>query len=142
MRYPLIPGLVLFMSCLNMTNAFAMDGHWPEEVFDVMDNQRLVIFLENEDIAESPEWQPTKGRSPLSIADVLKLANVWISQNSRLSNAKVHEIELKPISKHEHRWYYLLQLQSKSNGKITEHYIAVLLNGKVVPAIAEPTTIK
>jgi len=142
MRYPLILGLVFFLPSVTMTNAFALDRHWPAEIFEVMDNHRLVIFLDDEDIVKSPEWQPATSPPPLTIAEVLKIVSIWISRDSRLSTAWVHEIELKPIKHHENRWYYLLQLQSTNNGKIEENYIAVLFSGKVVPAIAEPAAIK
>jgi len=144
MRYSILPGLVLLLLSSLTNNAYAVTRHWPVELFDVMDNHTLVIFLGDEDISKSPKWMPSEGRPPLTIEGALKYAREWISHDSSLSKAKVHEIELKPVHNHEkeHSWYYLIQLHTTNNNKTTAHYIAILFNGKVVPAIVKPTSYK
>jgi len=119
-------------------------GHWPVEIYDVMDNNKVVIFLRNEDITASPQWQPADGGPPLTIAATLEHVKSWIEKDEQLKGAEVYEIELKPIQQHEqeHRWYYLVQLHGLRDGKPGDYYIAVLFNGKIVPAVVEPASIK
>lgn len=144
MRYLLLPGLFFGLIFSPLPPAFAGDTQWPVEIYDVMDNQKLVVFLANDDIAASPPWQPAQGGPPVSIAAALEYASQWIEQDPRMKGARIHEIELKPIHEHENenRWYYLLQLRTGESGKRSAYYIAVLFNGKVVPAIVEPASYK
>jgi len=144
MRYLSLTSLLFSLFITPVPAAFAGNEHWPVEIFDVMDNQKLVIFIANEDIAASPQWQPAQGGPPVSIAAALEQARSWIEHEPPLKGARIHEIELKLIHEHEHenRWYYLLQLRTEKDGKISAHYIAILFNGKIVPAIAEPASLK
>ena len=144
MRHPLLSGLLLLLISSTFNNVYAAGKHWPIEVFDVMDNQSLVIFLGNEDISKSPEWKPSSGEPPLTIAGVLKYAQTWMAKDASLAKAEIHEIELKHITDYEkqNHWYYLLQLKSVTDHKTTMNYIAVLFNGKVYPAIVKPSALK
>jgi len=115
---------------------------WPIEIFEVMDDSRIIIFIKDDDIATSPVWHPAEGGPPMSIAVLLTKVNKWIAEDPRLKGFGVHEIELKPINHHKDHWYYLVQLKPEKNGKKKPSYIAVLLNGKVVPAMVKPASIK
>ncbi|VAW81829.1 hypothetical protein MNBD_GAMMA13-1156 [hydrothermal vent metagenome] len=144
MRYFPLLSLLFSLLVTATPTVFAGNKHWPVEIFDVMDNQRLVIFLANEDIVASPQWQPIQGGPPLSIAAALEHTSRWIAQEPRLKGAKVHEIKLNRIHGYEsdNRWYYLFQLRTHKGRKSSAHYVAVLFNGKVVPVIVEPASIK
>lgn len=129
------------------TATWAKAANWPVEIFEIMDDQTLVIFLQEEDIAATPRWQPAKGGPPLTVAQALDAARRWIGSHPRLHGARIDAIELKPIHDYEkeHRWYYLLQLHAIDDDdtvKVKAHYAAVLFSGKVVPAIAEPASTK
>lgn len=114
---------------------------WPLEIFDVMDNKQLVIFVRDEDIAKSPQWQPAKGGPAMGVATVINKVNQWVAQDIRLKGLTVHEIELKPIKRHKNHWYYLVHLGDSHHSKKTS-YVAVLFSGKVVPAMVKPVSIK
>ena len=101
MRYLPLLSLLFSLFITPISTAFAGNEHWPVEIFDVMDNQKLVIFLANEDIVSSPQWRPVQGGPPVSIAAVLEYTRSWIEQEPRLKDASVYEIELKPIHEHE-----------------------------------------
>lgn len=123
--------------------AQAATRHFPLEIFDVLDDHRLVVFLRDNDIAASPQWRPGEGAPQLTIAEAIEQIRQHINEHDlRLQDAHLHEIELKPIHGHEqeHRWYYLLQMRVP--GKHKAYYFAVLFSGKVVPAIEEPMSIK
>ena len=140
---PLLAAIVLYAG-VACTWAGAGTDLWPEEVIDTMDDQRLVVFLPHEDIAASPKWLPAEGAPPLNIAGAMAHLHKWMTDDPRYRETRIHEIELKPIQHHEkeHRWYYLFQLRRQGEGKRKAMYAAVLLNGKVVPAIVEPSSIK
>jgi hypothetical protein len=128
----------------SIATAQAEASHFPLEIFDVLDNHRLVTFIRSEDIAASPQWVPSDGAPPLTIGEVIFQVAREIERDPRLRGAKIYEIELKPINGHasENRWYYLLQLRTHRDRKPKAHYLAVLMSGKVVPTIEEPASIK
>lgn len=136
--------LILSLVVGSISTAQAEAWHFPLEIFDVLDNHRLVTFLRSEDIAASPQWLPSDGAPPLTIAEVITQVAREIERNVRLRGAEIYEIELKPIHGHasENRWYYLLQLRTYRDHKPKAHYLAILMSGKVVPAIEEPASIK
>lgn len=147
MRFHLLP--VFLATALSAMAAIsppcnADSDLWPVEIFDVMDNQKLVLFLRKQDIASSPTWHPAEGAPPLTIAAALQHIQEWIEKDPRLNGAQVHELELKPIHEHhqQDRWYYLIQLSTNQQGKTTTSYAAVLMNGTVVAAISEPSSYK
>lgn len=119
-------------------------GQWPIEIFEVMDDKKIVIFVDDGDIASSPEWRPAEGGPPLTINGVLKHLNRWMAQYERLAGMRVLEIELKPIHGHEqeHRWYYVVKLGSSNGGEKRARYAVVLFNGKVVSGVVEPASVK
>jgi hypothetical protein len=132
------------VSCAKVADAGGGSDPWPEEIIDSMDDQRLVVFLPTQDIATSPQWLPADGAPPLNIAGAVEQLKKWMASDPRYRGAEIHEIELKPIHhhEHEHRWYYLFQLRHPHAGRHNVLYGAVLLNGKVIPVLAEPSPIK
>jgi len=143
---PLLAAIALYagITCTWAGTATAAD-HWPEEIIDSMDGQRLVLFLPNSDITASPQWLPADGAPPpLTIAEAVAHLQKWMTSDPRYREVEIHEIKLTPIHDHEqeHRWYYLFQLRHADGGKRKAMYAAVLLNGKVVAAIAEPASLK
>ncbi len=134
--------LALAFATLLPNASWAKSTDWPIEIFESMDNSKLIIFLKDADIAVSPEWQPATGAPPMGIATVLTKVNQWIADDASLKGLGVNEIELKPINKHKRHWYYLVKLKSLENLKQKPTYVAVLLSGKVVPAMVEPASIK
>lgn len=117
-------------------------SEWPIEIFEAMDNSKLVIFIKDKDIEVSPVWFPAKGGPPMGIAAVLNKVNKWVEEDPSLNGLGVSEIELKPINRHKNHWYYLVQLKSLTDVKMKPSYVAVLFTGKVVPAMVEPASIK
>lgn len=145
MHFFKIPSLILVVLFSNMSMASSSGtGQWPIEIFEVMDDKKIVVFLHNEDITDSPQWQPEKNGPQMTVAEVLQHVYQWRTKDRRMVGAQVQEIELKPIKHHEqeHRWYYLVKLHNEKGGVTTTYYVAVLFNGKVVPAIVEPAPIK
>ena len=141
------PLITLISSLLYMTSAWARTDvkHWPHEIIDAMDGQRLVLLLKDADIAASPAWRPAENaKPPMTIAEALNLLKAWMAEDQRYQGAQVHEIELKPIHEHEQedRWYFLFQLRKREGERLKARYVAVMFNGTIVPVLAEPEPIK
>ena len=119
-------------------------ANWPLEVFERMDDKRIVVFLTEEDIDSSPAWEPAEGSPPLTLAAVIQVLDTWIQASIDRAGLKIHEIKLKAIPHHEldHHWYYLVQLTKRIDAKTEREYAAILMDGKLVPAIREPASVK
>ncbi len=117
-------------------------GKWAAEVIENLDQARIVLFLTDEDMAAMPEWRPDGHEPPpLTLAKAIDLVNAEIEKDVDLRGAEIHELEFKPVRKHEkqHRWYFLCEVRTHDGGKEKKHFLAVLTSGKVIRAIEEPT---
>ncbi|VAX09896.1 hypothetical protein MNBD_GAMMA25-1352 [hydrothermal vent metagenome] len=119
-------------------------AQFPLVLTESFNDTKVVIYTNENDIRNAPNWQPSDGAPPLSVENLITDVQEWNRLNPKLSNATINEFELKPINhyKNENRWYYLVQMKNKSKGKKGEHYLAVLMDGKVLPAIIEPVSYK
>lgn len=133
--------LISLLSVLSSVQA-SVQSKWPIEIFDVMDNSKIIVFIKDDDINASPKWQPADGGPPMSIEGVLQEVNKWVKADASLKDLDINEIELKPINHHKGHWYYLVQLKSSIDYRQKPRFVAVLLSGKVVPAMVKPVSIK
>ncbi len=135
----LVGGLILLV-VTGAVNA----APWPLEIIDRLDDARIVIYVNESDIEQSPVWNPADGAPPFGLKDLMKRVAAWEKKNRGPDTDGIEKIELKPIAHHEKqgRWYYLVQLGDKLNGKPTHRYLAVLMSGKTVAAIREPESYK
>jgi len=117
---------------------------FPLEIIDYLDDTKIVIFINEADIDEAPTWNPSAGAPPLTIEHLVKDVQKWGAANPNLTHAIIHKIELKPILHHEkqNRWYYLIQMKVQVDDHSDMHYLAVLMNGKILSAMKEPTSYK
>lgn len=131
----LLPAAILF-SLFSNTYAY----QFPLEIIDTMDNATIIVYAKKDDINKTSTWIPGESAPPLTIASLVSNVNTWLSSRSDMKELKVNEVELKKVQKHEkdNYWYYLVQL--KNNKDI--QYIAVLMNGQILPAIKEPKSYK
>ncbi len=134
-----IGGLLLFA----LTGAVSA-APWPLEIIDRLDDTRIVIYINESDIEQSPVWDPARGAPGFGLKDLMKSVAAWEKKNKGPDADGIEKIELKPIVHHEKqgRWYYLVQLRDKVDGKRTHRYLAVLMSGKAVAAIREPESYK
>ncbi len=113
---------------------------FPLEMIDYMDDTTIIVYAKKSDIDSSSTWMPGESAPPLSIAQLVTKVDAWLQSQKGMHDLKVNEVELKKVQKHEkdNYWYYLVQLKHKKEIQ----YIAVLMNGKVLPAIKEPKSYK
>ncbi len=119
------------------TNVYAFESK--VEIFEQFDDLRMVAFVSEKDIANSPEWNPDVSAPPLTVFQAIKAVRNFNSSSH--SSGSVKEIEIRPMPKHAKHWHYLIKIKTKATKNKYDIYV-VLMNGKVIPAIIEPQTYK
>ena len=131
----LFPAILLF-GFFSQSYAF----QFPLEIIDYMDDATIIVYAKKDDINNTSVWIPGEGNVPLGINELVSKVNSWLKTQPEMSALKINEIELKKVKKHEKEnyWYYLLQLKNHNDIQ----YLAVLMNGQILPAIKEPKSYK
>lgn len=115
---------------------------FPLEIFEYLDNVKLVAFIPESDIDESTDWQPGQGKPPLDIPALSARVNQYLQEQDIAGTASIERIELRPLPHRESHWHYLVMLQLVTGGRTQNQYLFILMNGKVIPAIKEPESYK
>jgi len=117
---------------------------FPLEIIERFADTRIVVYIQQRAIDEAPAWDPAEGAPPLTIEALLKVIQKWSASNPILAGAEIRKIELKPIrlKNNQGRWYYLVQIAVEEQGRSHMRYLAVLMNGRIFPAIREPEPYK
>ena len=109
------------------------------EIFEQFDDLKMVAFISEKDINNSPEWNPDIGAPPLTVFQAIKSVRDF-NKPSNFTGA-IKEIEIRPVPKHGKHWHYLIKITNDATKTRYDIYV-VLMNGKVIPAIIEPQTYK
>ena len=135
MLHKLFPAILL---CAFFSQSYAFQ--FPLEIIDYMDDATIIVYAKKDDINSTSTWIPGEGSVPLGINELVSKVNNWLKTQPEMSSLTINEIELKKVKKHEkdNYWYYLLQLKNNDNTQ----YLAVLMNGQILPAIKEPKAYK
>ncbi len=120
---------------IGLTTGLARAAPLPLEVVEYVDHYRVVLYLDKDQLQAIPAWRPGEGDPPMSLGAAVSRTLVWVEKSSLLKGARIHELSFKPVHNFEaqNRWYYLVEL--RQSGK--KHFLAVLPDGDVVPAIRE-----
>lgn len=134
----------LLIMCLLLWSGGVRATEFPLEIIENFDGTKVAIYVRESAIDEAPTWDPAEGEPPLTIARMTEAVRQWIDQDPGIADVDISKIELKPILHHEaHKnWYYLVQLKSRNDVHAKPQYVAVLMSGKVLPAIKEPSSYK
>ncbi len=114
----------------------------PIEIFEYVDNARVVAFVKESDIDAADDWKPDGSAPALSINNVAAIANEYAAGNEGMNGATIEEIALRRIPHHEGKWHYMVKMKTETEEKVRYHYLVVLMNGRSIPAIREPSSIK
>ncbi len=136
-----LPAFFLVLAFVAPVSAASETGkvEFPLEVFELIDDKMVVVFLKTGDVRTSPAWRPGESAPPLDLETVVKLA-----LRDHAGTVRIREIKLTEINDPDadHRWYYLVRLIDESGTEPTDRYVAVLMNGKVFPGLVQPQAIK
>lgn len=120
----------------------ALAYHFPVEVFEYIDNTKVVAFINEEDIDKTLHWSPLEDPLPLTLTEALKAIQAHIANDPDLKDAVLSGAELKPVPHHKGYWHYLIRMKTDNGDKPVSHYFIVLMDGKIVTGIREPEMIK
>jgi hypothetical protein len=115
---------------------------FPIEISEYIDDVKVDAFINEEDLMHSKKWMPFDSSPPLSMNQALNAIKESEGSGIDFSKAKVVAVELKPVPHHKSYWHYLVDLKVMSDEGPESVYYVVLMNGKVIPAIKEPESIK
>jgi hypothetical protein len=126
---------IFLLTCL--AGGAAQAASLPSEVVENLDQYRIVLSIGDERIKAMPAWRPGEGKPPMSLEAAVARTLEWIESKALLKDATIYELKYKPVHNYEtlDRWYYLVELRMRDGMK---RFLAVLPDGQVVPAIAEP----
>lgn len=133
----ILPPLLLVLFSAN-----ALAQEFPVEVFEYIDNTRVVAFVNEADIDKTLHWTPFEGPLPLTLTDALKAIQDYVATCPELTDAVLSGVELKPVPHHEGYWHYLVRMKTFTNGRPLSHYFIVLMDGKIVAGLREPEMVK
>lgn len=115
---------------------------FPIEIIEYIDDTKVVAFVYERDIQQSPTWDPATAAPPLEIGNLVKKLRAYAEQHPALGDASFAEVELKRIPRHPDHWHYLAVLHTPDDSNHALHYFVVLMDGKVIPALKEPAPLK
>jgi hypothetical protein len=114
---------------------------FPLEITEYIDDVKIDAYISKSDINEALIWTPFESEPPLSMAAALQAIQAYVA-NTDLEDMTLTGIELKKLPHHEKHWHYLVKIKSEVDEVVESHYFIVLMDGKVIPAIKEPESIK
>ena len=126
---------------LTISGIQAQAYHMPVEVFEYMDDERVVAFIDQKDMETCQTWT-TENLPPLAIEGALTAVRKHIAaRQPEIGDATLENIELRQIPRHPGHWHYMVKLKDHG-AKSPYHYFVVLMNGKVIPAVHEIAALK
>lgn len=113
----------------------------------LQDGSLLRIFALDEQIEGTQSWEMDEtANPPLALNRALQIAQNWAAKNY----PQFDEVRVGRISLHERRcgfargrWFYVFDFDPVIDRKLqlgTEHFVAVLMDGTVIPPNDPPTT--
>lgn len=114
----------------------------PNEIFEYVDNQKVVAFVHESDIDDAVSWKREGDAPTLSVASVAALSHDYAERFDETRGAVLDEVTLRRIPEHENDWHYMVKMHTENDGEVQSHYLFVLMSGKVIPAITEPEAYK
>jgi hypothetical protein len=132
----ILPMLLLIFS--SHVHAF----EFPIEISEYIDDVKIDAYINKEDLNNTTQWTPFKSSLPLTIDQALTAILNDEKSNIDFETSRVIGVELKPVPHHESYWHYLIKIKSISEDGSEPHFFIVLMDGKVIPAIIEPDSIK
>lgn len=105
------------------------------EIVEQFDNLRVVVFVDENDVNASPEWNPNASPIPLTVDQAIQAVRDFNKGPQAI--AAIREIEIRRVPKHENHWHYLVRVANDQLKTKFDIYV-VLMNGKVVPGMIEP----
>ena len=114
---------------------------FPIQITEYLDDRKIVVFINEGDIAENRNWNPQSEAPPLSMTGALSAVRNTMAAEEGAPAAELLEIELKQIPHHPLQWHYLVKMTTRDGGEQIPSYFVVLMNAKVIPALPRPESL-
>ncbi len=130
---------LLLFAALSAAHAQTLPLAWVED----FEGKRIVIYADRHQL-ESPAWRPGEKPLPLGVDAAIARVRDWARRElPQFDDIEIHEIALKSLrdSGGRHYWHYIIYFNGVSEGLVIarpRHFVAVLLDGTVLPAVVEP----
>lgn len=140
--------LSLLMAPLMTTAASAFECQdLPLLQLRLQDGSMIRIFALDEQIDGTKAWEmDEKSDPPLALSRALKIARSWAAKNY----PQFDEVRIGRISLNQRRcgfardqWFYVFDFDPLQDGNLqlgTEHFVAILMDGTVIPPNDPPAT--
>jgi hypothetical protein len=113
----------------------------------LQDGSMIRIFALDEQIDGTKAWEmDEKSDPPLALSRALKIARNWAAKNY----PQFDEVRIGRISLNQRRcgfsrdqWFYVFDFDPLQDGNLqlgTEHFVAILMDGTVIPPNEPPAT--
>ena len=117
--------IYLFVSSLVFsTNVYALQPNI--EIVEQFDDLRMVAFISEKDIDDSPVWNTNLTPPPLTVGEAIQAVKKFNKTTDAFSDIK--EIEIRPVPEHETKWHYLIKVANDAKRSKFDIYM-VLMNG-------------
>jgi hypothetical protein len=136
MSHKILTLILLLFSC----NAFAVK--FPIEITEYIDEVKVDAFINEADLNSTAKWTPFDAAPALSVGAALEAIKQYLHTDKHFTETSLSGIELKPVPGHDAYWHYLIKMNGIADGKSQAHFFVVLMDGKVIAALAEPESIK
>ena len=121
----------------------AQSSPFPIQIIEQFDDTKIVAFINENEVNDSAQWNPLETAPPLSITSAIEAVKKhYLAQNRSLDSLSITEIEVRQLPHHKNHWHYLIKIKSTLNDVFKNTFYVVLMDGKVIPAIAEPKSYK
>lgn len=134
-----VPTLVVLISLtFGSASTFACSADRPVLSTKKDDGTQIGLFISNEQIKATPEWNPEEGEPPLGVSEAYRLVKDWDKDAySRYDSVEVDDFTLSKYgcSLVSDRWYYVIDLAPVIDGNKlwgSGNWAAVLLDGTVI----------
>ena len=114
-------------------------GTFPLELIERFDGDRVVAFVDEEELAATPAWQPFEQPPPLTLGAALERLAAFVRERGEDAEAlRIQAVELRQVPHMKGRWHYLVRAATPAGMR----FYTVLMNGRVVAAMQEPEPVK
>lgn len=135
--------IIRFLLALLATAGASGTSHsFPIELMEYVGTHRVVAFIDAKDVEAVPTWRPFQGPPPETMEEALEDVRDYVAADEIFESARVEQVSLRQIPHLEDRWHYVVALETNEGAETRNRYLVVLMNGKIVPAIEAPQSIK
>lgn len=115
---------------------------FPIVIREYIDDIKIDAYINKTDLDSLEPWTPFESPPRLSVGGALMAVKNYIDADTRYADFSLVGIELKLLPQHERYWHYIVKINTLLEDRREPGFFIVLMDGKVIPAIMQPDSIK